>query len=97
MWRDVNAVCPYYAGSGEPARISCGEIIPGARINIFFGRADARDAYYAEYCASQCWARCNVAAAGNAQAETCRYNQGVECRDRSGCDRCGWKQKKTEG
>lgn len=78
-------ICPYFdhvRGTG----LTCASNVPvaGATATQMFLSKQELSEYFKQFCGGD---YCSCAFL---QVVVCRYNDGVECREKDRCDRCGW-------
>lgn len=79
------AVCPFFdAAAGK--ELTCAEGVPikGTQSRITFFNRKQREAYMRQYCRGE-YRSCPFL-----QVVLCPYNEGVDCREKKHCERCGW-------
>lgn len=79
------AICPYF-DSAVGKELTCieGIPIPGTQARTTFVSKKQREAFMRQYCQGE-YRSCLLLA-----QVLCRYNEGVECREKDHCEHCGW-------
>lgn len=79
------AICPYF-DSAVGKELTCAEGVPiqGTQTRTTFASKKQREIYMRQYCHGE-YRSCLMLG-----QVLCRYNEGVECREKDHCEHCGW-------
>lgn len=79
------AVCPFFDSAiGRELTCAEGVPIPGTQARTTFPSKKQLEDFMRQYCQGE-YRSCLMLA-----QVLCRYNEGVECREKDHCERCGW-------
>lgn len=83
--KKASNVCPYF-DHVKWAGLTCTSNVPvaGATATQMFFSKQQMGEYFKQVCCV------DYSSCAFLQVVVCRYNDGVECREKDRCDRCGW-------